>query len=72
MEFFIETKMFLEPDFHLIQTQYNLDTGTPLNDLTPEAVAWCRSVGCQASTLSDILNNNDETMMKAIQEGMDR
>ena len=55
-----------------IQTKIDLDTGTPLDDLTPEAVAWCRGVGCQANKLSDILNNNDETVMKAIQEGMNR
>ena len=56
----------------LTQTELDLDTGVPLDELTPEAVAWCRGIGCQATKLSDILNNNDEKVMKAIQEGMDR
>ena len=50
----------------------DLDNGSPLDDLTAEALAWCRAIGCLANKLSDILNNNDEKVMKAIQEGMDR
>ena len=49
-----------------------LDTGAPLDDLTPEAITWCKDVGCQATKLSDILNNNDEKVMKAIQDGITR
>ena len=50
----------------------DLDTGAPLDDLTPEAIAWCRGIGCQANKLSEILDTNDTTVMKAIQDGIDR
>ena len=50
----------------------DLDTGAPLDDLTPEALSWCKGVGCQATKLSDILDTNDSNVMKGIQEGIDR
>ena len=50
----------------------DLDTGAPLDELTPEALAWCKGVGCQATKLSDILDTNDSNVMKGIKEGIDR
>ncbi|XP_013385720.1 long-chain-fatty-acid--CoA ligase ACSBG2 isoform X3 [Lingula anatina] len=48
------------------------DNGAPTDKLSKVATDWCRSLGSSASTVSDILDNNDAKVLKAIQEGIDR
>lgn len=48
------------------------ETGEPTDELMPQAVDFCRSFGCNASTVSEILSTKDEKLMSAIQEGLDR
>ncbi|XP_063869884.1 long-chain-fatty-acid--CoA ligase ACSBG2-like isoform X4 [Scylla paramamosain] len=55
-----------------IKTNMNLDTGEPMDSLTPACIDWCRSVGSSAKTLQDILVGPDANVMRAIQEGIDR
>ena len=58
--------------FLVLQTVVNVDTAEPTDDLTQEAIDWCRSVGSSATQLSQILDNNDKEVMAAIQAGIDR
>ena len=44
----------------------------PTNSLTPEAVEWCRSVGSNATNVTDILSGPDSKVLKAVQEGIDK
>lgn len=55
-----------------LKTNMNLDTGEPMDSLTPACIDWCRSVGSSAKTLQDILVGPDANVMRAIQEGIDR
>lgn len=50
----------------------NLDTGDPLDTLSPACIEWCRSVGSSANTIQDILAGPDANVMRAIQEAIDR
>ena len=43
----------------------------PTDKLTHPAIEWCQSVGSNARCLSDILDNQDENVLKAIQAGID-
>ena len=54
------------------QTVIDMETMLPTEKLSPAAVAWCRSVGSSATTLSDVLNQRDEKILKALQGGIDR
>ena len=54
------------------QTVVDMETMLPTEKLSPAAVAWCRSIGSSATTLSDILNQRDEKILKALQAGIDR
>jgi long-chain-fatty-acid--CoA ligase ACSBG len=44
----------------------------PTNALTPEAVEWCRSVGSNATKVTDILNGPDAAALNGIQAGIDK
>ncbi|KAK4318096.1 hypothetical protein Pmani_010879 [Petrolisthes manimaculis] len=55
-----------------LKTNVNLDSGEPLDSLTPSCVDWCRSVGSQAKTIQDVLAGPDVNVMRAIQDGIDR
>ncbi len=46
--------------------------GRPLSKLSTPAVDWCRKYGSNATNLSDILEKQDDRVLKAIQEGIDR
>ena len=48
------------------------DTGEPTNKLMQVAVDFCKSVGCSATTVTEILTSKDESLMKAIQAGLDK
>jgi len=44
----------------------------PTNVLTPETVEWCKSVGSNATKVTDILSGPDAAFLNAIQAGIDR
>ena len=48
------------------------DTGSPTDDLMPEAIEWCKSVESNATRVSEILDVMDPKVMQAIQQGIDR
>ena len=56
--------------FH--QVVVDPDTGEPSDNLTDIAIEFCKSVGSEAKTVTEILSTKDEKIMKAIQEGIDR
>jgi long-chain-fatty-acid--CoA ligase ACSBG len=43
-----------------------------LDALSSLSLEWCTAQGSSARTLSDILDNKDEKVLKGIQEGIDR
>ncbi|KAJ9591842.1 hypothetical protein L9F63_001659, partial [Diploptera punctata] len=54
------------------KTEMNMETGEPLDELTPETKKWCKDVGFEANTVKDILEGQSEKIMEAIQKGIDR
>ena len=44
----------------------------PTNELTPAAIEWCKSVGSNATKVTDILSGPDGNVMAAIQAGIDK
>jgi long-chain-fatty-acid--CoA ligase ACSBG len=44
----------------------------PTNDLTTEAAEWCKSVGSNATKVTDILSAPDACVLNAIQAGVDK
>jgi len=42
---------------------------TPLDTLTSDVISWCRALGSNAKTVSDVIN--DLTLRNAIQKGID-
>ena len=44
----------------------------PTNALTPETVEWCRSIGSNATKVTDILNGPDAAVLNGIQAGIDK
>lgn len=55
-----------------LKCNINAETGEPLDELTPEAIRFCRQVGSNATKVSEIVNNQDEAVYKAIQTGVDK
>jgi hypothetical protein len=45
------------------QTEMNLETGEPLEELAPVTKKWCKAHGLEAGTVKDVLNgpNNQVT-----------
>lgn len=56
-----------------IKTEVDPDTMEPKDRLTPAAVDWCRSVGSQSKSVSEIVGGGrqDVAVFKAIQAGID-
>ena len=50
----------------------NNNSDMPTNDLTPEAIEWCRSVGSNAKQVTDILLGPDAEVLNAIQTGINQ
>ena len=48
------------------------DTLEPEDNLTGDAIAWCKSVGSDATTLSQILESKDSKIYEGIQAGIDK
>uniref|UniRef100_A0A8B9LE99 long-chain-fatty-acid--CoA ligase n=1 Tax=Astyanax mexicanus TaxID=7994 RepID=A0A8B9LE99_ASTMX len=46
------------------------DNGDPTDELTPLAVEYCRQRGVTATKVSEIINNKEPAIYKAIQEGV--
>lgn len=58
-----------------LKTEMNLETGEPLDELTPATKQWCKEVGCEANSVTDVLNGPNgpnEKVLEAIQKGIDR
>uniref|UniRef100_T1JBV8 long-chain-fatty-acid--CoA ligase n=1 Tax=Strigamia maritima TaxID=126957 RepID=T1JBV8_STRMM len=55
-----------------LKTELDMETFIYSDQLTPEAVSWCKSVGSQSKSVSDILKNNDNNVMNAIQAGINK
>ncbi|CAG2068998.1 unnamed protein product, partial [Timema podura] len=49
-----------------------METGEALDEVTSEVKDWLTSLGSKASTVSQILEENSEKVMTAIQQGIDR
>lgn len=57
----------------LLTMKVEVDENTsPTDNLSGPALDWCKSVGSQATKVSDILDGKDAAVLKAIQEGIDR
>lgn len=48
------------------------ETMEPTEELSPEAVEFCKQLGSQATTMSDIIGGKDKEVYRAVQEGIDR
>lgn len=48
------------------------ETSEPTDKLSQFVLDWYRSVGCDATTVSEIIKKQPKPLMKAIQEGIDR
>merc|ERR1719336_2816440 len=54
-----------------LKTEVDPVTLEPLPELAPITLEWCSSIGSKAKTIQDIVDEPDEIVMKAIQEGID-
>jgi len=45
-----------------MQVEVDGETGEPFDTLTAVAVDWCRSVGCNLTRVSDIIDYSNETV----------
>ena len=52
------------------QTISDPQTGEPLDQLTPSAQAQISQLGCQCTTVTEIIEERDEAVYGAIQEGI--
>ena len=52
------------------QTEVNLETMEPKDTLAPAALEWCHSIGSDARSVSDIVNQKDVAILKSIQDGI--
>ncbi|XP_078280110.1 long-chain-fatty-acid--CoA ligase ACSBG2 [Rhinoraja longicauda] len=55
-----------------LKCNVNGDTGEPLDELTEEAIQYCQTIGCKATTVSEICSSKDAAVFAAIQEGINR
>ncbi|XP_060788739.1 long-chain-fatty-acid--CoA ligase ACSBG2-like [Neoarius graeffei] len=53
-----------------IKCQVNSETGAPEDELTPEAVDWCRKLGSSSTRVSEICEGHDSLVHTAIQDGI--
>lgn len=54
------------------QCQVNAETGDPEDELTPDAVEFCRRLGSNSTRVSDIAGGQDRAVNAAIQDGINR
>ncbi|XP_047656349.1 long-chain-fatty-acid--CoA ligase ACSBG2 isoform X2 [Tachysurus fulvidraco] len=55
-----------------IKCEINSETGVPEDELTPEAVEWCRKLGSSSTRVSEICGGRDHLVYTAIQDGINR
>ncbi|KAK3098973.1 hypothetical protein FSP39_024869 [Pinctada imbricata] len=55
-----------------LKVEVNPDTGDPMDDLMQSAIDWCKEQGSQSTKVSQILDNKDSVVLKAIQTGIDK
>lgn len=58
--------------FFPLQCQINPDSGEPQDELSSEAVEFCKKLGSNATSVSDISGGRDRAINAAIQEGINR
>lgn len=54
------------------QCNLNAESGEPEDEMTPEAVEFCRRAGSDATRVSELAGGRDRAVNAAIQEGIDR
>lgn len=54
------------------QCNLNAESGEPEDEMTPEAVEFCRRVGSDATRVSELAGGRDRAVNAAVQEGIDR
>lgn len=59
-------------NFFSLQCKINAESGDPEDELTPEAVEFCRVLGSNATRVSEIAGGRDRAVHAAIQEGINR
>lgn len=55
-----------------VKCQINGDTGVPEDELTPEAVEFCRKLGSSCTRVTEVAGGRDRAVHAAIQEGINR
>lgn len=55
-----------------IKVGMDQETLEPLNNLSPDALEWCKGVGSKVETMQDVLKGPDIKVMEGIQAGIDR
>lgn len=58
--------------FFTLQSNLNAESGEPEDEMTPEAIEFCRRQGCKATRVSEITGSQDRAIYAAIQEGINR
>ncbi|XP_060088609.1 long-chain-fatty-acid--CoA ligase ACSBG2 [Heteronotia binoei] len=53
-----------------LKCNMNMETGDPEDDLTPDAIEFCRKLGSKASKVSQIIATKDPAVYGAIQKGI--
>ena len=52
------------------KSKINLDTMEPLDELTENCIHFLRKIGSSSSNVSQIVNNQDKLVYKAIENGL--
>jgi len=55
-----------------LKSEVDSDTMMPKDELTKATIAWCKSIGSNATKVSEIVENKDEKVLTAIEEGVAR
>ncbi|XP_039762091.1 very long-chain-fatty-acid--CoA ligase bubblegum isoform X1 [Pararge aegeria] len=55
-----------------LKAKVDSNTGDALDELEPETCKWVASLGCKATTISEIIKTKDPAVYKAIEEGIAR
>uniref|UniRef100_T1JBW0 long-chain-fatty-acid--CoA ligase n=1 Tax=Strigamia maritima TaxID=126957 RepID=T1JBW0_STRMM len=53
-----------------LKTEVDPNTLLPTDELSQQAIAWCESVGSQIKSVSELIHTKDESVMRAIQDGI--
>ncbi|XP_056893650.1 long-chain-fatty-acid--CoA ligase ACSBG2 isoform X2 [Takifugu flavidus] len=55
-----------------IKSNLNAESGEPEDEMTPEAIEFCRRLGSKATRVSEITGSQDRAVYAAIQDGINR